>query len=253
MNIKDFYLKGEQYFKPRTPNAAIRGIKKGLIPKESFIAISLFLYSPFSATENDIVLSDKEEIQRIQELERLLAKKNMSMEMEIQLISTLDKLVDHNNSEIALFAAESINSLENRYNKIIYKLKEQLEQYNLYDDRITLINTLYKYGVINQDKSDIKEFYFKELLGYIDDDIYKYQSIVDLLFTVYKDLKLFDKADELLKTLGDKQYDPCEIKVMEISLCFAKGDFFQIFKILERSKDMDLPERCREELLTWLE
>lgn len=253
MNIQDFYLNSEKYFKPRTPNTALRGLKKGLLPKESFIAISLFLYSPFSATRDDMVLSDKEEIQRIQELERLLAKKNMSIEMEIQLISTLDKLVDHHNSEIALFAAESINALENRYNKTIYKLKEQLEEFNFSDDRITLIKNLYKYGVINQEKSDIKEFYFNELLSYVDDEVNGNEEIIDILFVVYKDLQLYDRAAELITMLSNSHYSSCELKVMEMSLAFAKGDFYRIFEILESSKDIELPEHCREELLSWLE
>lgn len=253
MDIKEFYLNRESYFNPRTPNAAIRGIKQGLLPKESYISSSLFLYSPFNTTRDDMILSDKEELQRIQELERILAKKELSIEMEIQLITTLDRLVDHKNSEIALFAAESINSLESRYNKIIYELKESITLEDLKIDRITLIKTLYKYGVINQEKTDIKEYYFHELLEIIDDRVKEDIDIIRILISVLEDLKMFQEASELLKSIKSEILDQCELKKMEMSLAFSKGDFNSIFTIIERCESDELPEYCREELTFWKE
>lgn len=64
----------------------------------------------------------------IEAIERLLSRKDLDLEANMILIDIFEKLIFSADQEIALFAAESINIIETRYNSRIEQLKIILEE-----------------------------------------------------------------------------------------------------------------------------
>ncbi len=252
MDIYEYYSRKHKWFVPRTPNAALTGLKKGLLPKESFITKSMFLYSPFGTPGKLKNLSDKEEIQRLQELERILSKKDIDLETECLLIFTLDKLVEHSNPEIALFAAESINSIENRYNKKIYNLKKEITEHKTIKHVCDLILMCFNYGFINKEKMDVKEFYYSESLKLYQNFNYNEFSLEFQILKIrlLNEKKEFKKSRKLIDSIKDISNWHRLLLVLEIE--FEARKFENISKIV---KDIDLnniPLQYRYMVEQWL-
>ncbi|MBN2618356.1 MAG: hypothetical protein JXR64_08620 [Spirochaetales bacterium] len=252
MNIYDFYLTQHRYFTPRTPNTALLSLKKGLIPKESLISISLFLNSPFGVGNKFYLLSETEEFERINELERILAKKDLDISTELILLTTLEKLVEHINPEIALYAAESLNSIENRYNKSIYTLSKVFEKNNSDQKVVTeLIQTLYNYGFINMDKEEIKHYYFNKALIYFDYLLVLNEDFLEIKIKIYNDLRRFDESRETLNSIDLKQYHKYKIILLRMETEFEAKNFQAITEIAKDCNYDEIPEGYREKICKW--
>lgn len=255
MNIYDYFLKKNGSFIPKTPSAAIAGIKKGLLPKESFLSLSLFLYSPFGTPGKLKALTEHEELQRLNELERIISKKNLNLETEMLLIYTLDKLVEHKNPEIALFAAESINSIENRYNKRIYELKENISSIIRMSDIVEIIKLLFNYGYINRGKSDIQHFYYNEALNYY--KLLTSQDNTDLKLQILKikmlnQLNRFQDSRDLVNELK-YNFIPEWHKVLLLMEIEFEARNFYIISDLVKDLDIDLvPIEFKERIEQWM-
>lgn len=146
----DFYRNREEYFEPKTPNAALKAYEGGFVP------ISVFTNKSISTKPLN------EEPYDMDEIERLLSRENLGLQSNIMLMEIFEKLIFSNDQEIALFAAESINIIENRYNKRIQKLKKSLET----DEdlqKISLLGRLfYELAILNKNREAIKKFFMKE-------------------------------------------------------------------------------------------
>lgn len=253
MDIYNYFLNKEKWFPAKTPNSAITGIKKGVLPKESFISLSLFLYSPFETPGKLKILSEKEELQRIHELERILSKKKMDLETEVMLLYTLNKLVEHNNPEIALFAAESINSIENRYNKKIYNLKEISSNSLGYEELHDLITILYHYGYINAGKIDIQLYYFNEALKYFSR---LNKSSIDISLHIINikiliELNEFNKARSALDNIHKKDIQEWQKVLLLLEIEFKTGNFSRISTIIKTAKLDNIPDKYKGLVDQW--
>lgn len=235
MKVFDFFNIQDKYFNPKTPNSALKGIRTGSIPKEFFIFISNFLYSPFETPGKLEILSEAKELKRLNELERILAKEDLDIELQLLMIFTLEKLGKHNNPEIALFAAESINTIENRYNKKIYDLKENIQKEKKLEYIKMIIVTLYNYGYINKSKEDIKEFYFKEALDFykeLDEAEYINKELLLIRIKLLNQLKMFKESREILKEFQDIL--PLELKTLiAVEIEYEDRSFDKIHDVME--------------------
>lgn len=234
MKIYDFFINKEKIFNPKTPNSALKAVKTGTLPKEYFIYISNFLYSPFETPGKLKTLSEEQEIKRLGELERILAKEKLDLDVEVLLIYTLEKLGKHNNPEIALFAAESINSIENRYNKEIYNIKLLLEKEFNIEYIKKLIILYYQYGYINSSKEDIRTFYYNEALNYfkiLDREEYINKKLLVIKIKLLNYLKQFDDSRILLKEYKDIL--PIDFRfLLSIEIEYEDRNFDKIYKIV---------------------
>ena len=91
-----------------------------------------------------------------------MAGEDLGIDTNLFLLDIFKKLIKHEDPEIALFAAESINAIENRYNKKIENLQELLSQIVDTESLRNLAQLLYELALINQSSITIKKFYLKE-------------------------------------------------------------------------------------------
>jgi hypothetical protein len=132
----------QMYFLPKTPYSAMRAAEDGLLPAEAFI------YKAVSIEP----ISDNPE--NLEEIERILGQKERDLETNLLLIDILGKLIRNPDKEIALFAAESINAIENDYNRAIEKLNE-----GEFRKKAALYTEM---AELNRAVTDLKNFYLRE-------------------------------------------------------------------------------------------
>lgn len=160
MNIREFFLDVGTYILPRTPAGALKAFESGFCPIEAFI------YKSTSTKPVD------EEPYDIEEIDRILARPNLDFRTNLVLMGVFEKLIHHQNQELALWAAESINVLENRYNARIASIKKGLgRDADAGAGLSELARVNFELALLNGKRQAIKEFYidqslanFKELL-----------------------------------------------------------------------------------------
>jgi len=100
---------------PRT-RGALKAFEEGFAPIEAFI------YKSTSSKPID------EQPYDLDEIERILSRPNLDFRTNVVLMEFLKNLIHHEDQELALFAAESINVIENRYNTRISSLKKEITE-----------------------------------------------------------------------------------------------------------------------------
>jgi hypothetical protein len=123
------------------------------------------------------------------EFDRILAKKHLSLESVLQLTEVFEELILHPDPEIALYGAESLNSLELRYNTIIQRCKDRLNKGFHAPAVRELVPALYEMGMMNLGRPMLKKFYLGEALGYLEEYWSQLKPItlrdIDLLVTLH--------------------------------------------------------------------
>ncbi len=186
------YIKNRyRYFTPSTPRAALLAVEKGLLPYEAFIyhasSIKPLYEEPFDTWEID----------------RILAKPDIDLEQLLLIIQILQKLVVSRDQEIALFAAESLNRIEQRFTTRIDELRGELKE-NPKDSRIcfNLAQTYFEFSRISGTRRTLRNFYLREAyeqlkgIDYSDGDTAKEAYV--LAVKVLIELKLYAQADTVL-------------------------------------------------------
>lgn len=250
MTIYSFFKRIKTYYNPRTPNSAYLAVIKGAIPKEFYIYKNNFLYSPFEK----ITIDDEYEFNRIKELERLLAKDKRDLELEVKLIDTLEQLALHNNPDIALFAAESINSIENSYNKEIYEIKKVNEEDFSLENIKEIVRLNYQYGYINRRKSEIKRFYYNEALEYLNIlDEYNYINRELLIYKIdlYNYFEEFNKSRTLLNEYSDVLSYDLQIQ-LRCEIEFKDGNYNEVTGVIKRIDKKLISKEFLERLDLWI-
>lgn len=153
MDEYEIFRGGGDYFNPKTPVAALKAYESGFIPITAFINRS-----------NSTKPLDEEPYD-IEAIERLLSRENLTLKSNLMLMGIFEKLIFHRDQEIALFAAESINIIENRYNNKIQEIKDKQEVDKTSDDLSTLGTLFYELAILNGKRAAIKDFYLKESLS----------------------------------------------------------------------------------------
>lgn len=101
-------------FVPRTQAQALRGFAEGIINAEYFI---------YRAVNIHPIL---EEPWDLNEIDRILAKRDLDADTASLLMAVFSRMVKSKDKEVALFAAESVNSLERRFLSRVNELKKSL-------------------------------------------------------------------------------------------------------------------------------
>lgn len=155
MTIRDFFLNVGTFILPRTPAGALKAFEGGFAPIEAFI------YKSTSSKPID------EQPYDLDEIERILSRPNLDFKTNVVLMGIFEKLIHHEDQELALFAAESINVIENRYNSRISVLKKEITQTNSPLERLSELGRLYfELALLNSKRQAIKEFYIDQSLHY---------------------------------------------------------------------------------------
>lgn len=215
-----FFREQFDRFNPKTPIAAIKAYEGGFIP------ISVFINKSNSTKPLD------EEPYDINEIERLLSRENLGLQTNIMLIGIFEKLIFSDDQEIALFAAESINIIENRYNKKIQKLKDDFKENEDLDKCSKLGTLFFELAILNRKREAIKNFFLKESYSY-------YSTIrgrrklsdneLNTIIRILLELKLYMNASEILEK---EQTDNSVLYLLlKAEIEFAKKDFIKVREI----------------------
>jgi len=190
MDEYEIFRGGGDYFNPKTPVAALRAYENGFVPISSFI------------NKSNSTKPLDEEPYDIEAIERLLSRDNLRLKSNIMLMGIFEKLIFHRDQEIALFAAESINIIENRYNRQIQEIKDKREEDRTSEDLSRLGTLFYELAMLNGKRAAIKDFYLKESLSRFT-DLEERQKLSDRELNIYirllLELKLEEEAAQYLE------------------------------------------------------
>ena len=231
MNGFDFLRDSNHYFVPRTPRAALKAIEEGLLPDVAY----LYKANSVSPLYEDI--NKIEEI--IPDIERILSNERNELGTNLLLMSIFEQLLGHKDQEIALFAAESINAIENQYNERIEKLKKELSGEDPSAARRGIARQFYEVARINDARPAIKRFYLAESYSYLK-ELYrngKFRKVdIQLAVDVLVALGLPDRARYILERIkGDAKDDP-DMLMLRAGVEFKAKRFSGVAEIIGRIK-----------------
>lgn len=241
----DYIRKANTMLQPRTPSAAAKAVEYGFLPVEALI---------FSANN---ISSLAEEPIDYDEIERVLAREDLDINTNLLLLSIFEKLIKHKDPEIALFAAESINTIEGRYNGKIEKLKKLLsEKYEVNQTR-ELGTLYYEVSLTNYERPTIRKFYLKEsFTSYRQIELHKELTFDDVRSMVYilLELELDSQARQVIQGYSSGEVNP-DLLVLEARVEFTSGNIDRTFEIFTQLNS--LRKRLDEESLKmvdhWME
>lgn len=210
----EFIRQSKRFFQPKTQSTALRALEQGVLPAEAYI---------FKANEIKPLF---EEPYDPMEIERVLARKKIDLPTALLLMHIFEKLIKSPDMELALFAAESINVLENRYNATIQSLKKKLEKSNppAAAEIRELVNAYFEMGMINSSRPVLKNFYLKEAFltlksywPHLRAKIGDFEQVIGVLL----EMRLYDHAKALLmRHLKTRRQHP------RLLFLLAKVEFF---------------------------
>lgn len=230
----DLFSSLGKIFQPKTPVAALRAYEEGLNPLE------MFIFKSGSAKPLNEEPYDREA------LERFLSRGDLDLEANALLISIFDRMIYLDDQELALFAAESINIIENRYNHRIEQIKKNGDGTILNQkDLLTLGRLFYELAVINKSREAIKKFYFRESYHYFTQVREKSElefTDLEIIVRILLELKLYENA----LTLFEKESRILDARHMylKLEILFRMGKYAEVSSLCLRL--MDDPEGLTE-------
>ncbi|MCK5673700.1 MAG: hypothetical protein KAH95_09995 [Spirochaetales bacterium] len=238
MDGYDYFRDRKESFQPKTPIAALKAYKAGFLP------ISVFTYKSGSTKPLDETPYD------IEEIERLLSRDNLGLETNIVLISIFENLIFSEDQEIALFAAESINIIENRYNKKIEELKQTI----VIEESIEVFSKLgrlfFELAMLNKERKSIKKFFLRESYQYFSDVREKRKLLSEELNTLIRillELKLYMNAADIIDK--EKTEESISYLFLKAEIWFAMGKYSDTLDVCHRIQDFPGPLSDKEQML----
>lgn len=241
----DYIRNANRYFHPRTPSAASKAVEADLVPIEALVYTAGNI-GPVSEEPLDY-----------DAIERVLAGENLDIDTNLFLLDIFEKLIKHEDPEIALFAAESINAIENRYNKKIEELLEFLSQIADPERRRELGRLFHELALINKSRITIKNFYLREAYAcYRELEKEEDLAPADVLQAVriLLELRLYQQARKIVQKQNPNR-DNIDLLILEAEIAFAEGKVSLIIPILTKLAGMRsrLDEKNLALLSHWLE
>lgn len=227
MDGYDFFRNRKESFQPKTPIAALKAYKAGFLP------ISVFTYKSGSTKPLDETPYD------IEEIERLLSRENLGLETNIVLISIFESLIFSEDQEIALFAAESINIIENRYNKKIEELKQTIADDESTEVFSKLGRLFFELAMLNKERDSIKKFFLRESYQYFSDIQKKRKLLAEELNTLIRillELKLYTNAENIIEK--EKTEESSAYLFLKAEIYFAMGKYTDSRDICRRIQNI---------------
>ncbi|MDA3940161.1 MAG: hypothetical protein PF693_12795 [Spirochaetia bacterium] len=226
MDEYEYFRDRKDSFQPKTPIAALKAFKAGFLP------ISVFTYKSCSTKPLDETPYD------IEEIERLLSRENLGLETNIVLISIFENLIFSEDQEIALFAAESINIIENRYNKQIEALKQKIDKEETTEIFSKLGRLFFELAILNRKRDSIKKFFLRESYQYFSGIRKKRKLFPEELNTIIRillELKLYMNASDIIEK--EKTEETKAFLFLKAEICFALGEYSDIRDICCKIQD----------------
>ena len=233
----DYFRTSSGAYNPRTPRAAIRAVEARILPLEAYISkgtsVRSLAEAPYDMDEIDCVLS----------------REDLDLEMNLLLIRVFSRMIRNPDQEIALFAAESINLIESRYNRSIEALKEKLKDREEPGTLMELARVYFEFSQIFQNVTSIKNFYLREAYSYIHklpDTAAPKRESVRIMVMIFLELELYEQALLTLEQFGKPGESWTLLLKAEIE--FKRRNFHEIFQIcswlLQREDQLSLEDKA---------
>jgi len=221
MTIIDFYKRKIDYYIPKTPSAAINAYEIGILPIEYYI---------YKATST---ISLDEDVVDINEIERIISIPDLDIYVNCLLITILERLINNSDPELALFAAESINLIESRYNMKIEKINKELLDKNEPEKEVQIAHLYYELALLNYKKESIKLFYLEEAYYKMKNVIFFDKILlkdIRILVKILIELKQYENAISLLYQVNKENDISLLILVAEVE--FERKNYIEVYKIV---------------------
>jgi hypothetical protein len=150
MNGFDYVRTMRGRYRPRTPRAALIAAEEGILPIEAIVYKAASVKPLF------------EEPYDPNELERVLAQGDLSFADAMLLSEIFAAMTRGSDKELALFAAESLTALENRWARKVDKLRAAHESGGDEDGAYGLARALYEEALIAGRSAPIRNYYLRE-------------------------------------------------------------------------------------------
>ncbi len=223
-------------FAPRTPSAALQACVEGILPIEALIYKSTGLNPILKKPYN------------LDEIEWLLSRPDRDFETNLLLHKVLGEISQYKDKEVALFAAESLNAMENEYNTRLSSLKREIGKSGRQEDISGAAEIYYHLALLNAEEKTLRNFYLKEaylLLGDLENRNEASEKDRFLLIRILITLTLYDQARAILP-------ESRQSRMIRLELAYEKRNIAEIRAILEEmKKDPDLTEQEVDVLKFW--
>jgi hypothetical protein len=239
----DYVRRIGEYYLPKTPRAALRAVEFEFVPVEAFIYKSSSSKSLF------------EEPYDLAELDRVLARKNLDLGEAMLLTEIFWSMTHGHDKEIALFAAESLIALENRWARRIEELGALVNREACSGETcLSYARALYEYALIAGQHGPIKNYYLREAYYTLSQrtEACDEGGGFALRLRCLLRLGLLDQAEAILHDELCRRDDD-EILLLALETAYRRKDTARIRALLE-GRDvsaMDLPEELIAALEAW--
>jgi hypothetical protein len=236
----DYFRGSTESYRPRTANTALRAAEAHLVPMEACVYLGTSV-KPLDEKPVDL-----------DAIERILSRPHLDLDTIRLLMRILNKLLRDPDTEVALFAAESISSIESRYSKQIEVLKASLQEKT--DDKVLRSLARQYYELAQIHPGSIRNFYLREAFGYIKTlNKLKRLGRQDVVLTVriLLALDLTDQAKRIIDQLADR--DDLQYRRLEMEVAFKRKDIAEVQRLCDRLKTNweKLDEQSRAFLTYW--
>jgi hypothetical protein len=239
----DYIRRLRQFYRPRTPRAALLAVESGLLPVEAFVYRSSSIKSLFDEPWNP------------EELERALAKPDMGLGEAMLLSEIFTEMTKGRDKELALFAAESLNGLEARWSSKVEELRSQVKEGTCEDEGVCrFARALYEYALIVGRYAPIRNYYLREAYYVLTDwpEACLLPEGFDIRIRCLLRLGLFDQAEAVLQSELGRRSDG-ELLLLAAEAAFLRKDTRRLRELVGgRDLDsVDMPRERRELLRAW--
>lgn len=238
----DYFRRTADAYRPRTANAAMRAVEANLLPIEACVYLGTSI-KPLDEQPIDL-----------NAIEQVLSRPQLDLDTILLLMRILTKLLRNPDAEVALFAAESISSIETRYTKRIEALKASVQEKP--NDKVLRALARQFYELAQIHPGSIRNFYLREAFGYIKElNRLKRLGREDVVLTVriLLALGLTDQARRIIDQLADRD-NPSYLR-LEMEVAFKRRDITEVQKLCDRlqSDREQLDEPSQAFLTYWIE
>lgn len=236
-------LESRRGFSPQSPSAALIGVHQGILPESMLVYLGVNVRPVF------------EEPYDLLELEKLLAKPDLTLETVQLLMKVFSYMTKNPDKEVALFAAESINALEVRCRNFVQVTRRSYEADSSESGGRRLFEALVGMGVISGASPVLQEFYLREALDSLAEFWSRFgPSTIDLPLAVqaHLDLRQPEKAEALVQTFIERQPQEGSLYVQMARIKFYQGDFPQVIALLHLIRGHTLGAREKEIAEFWV-
>jgi hypothetical protein len=222
MNGFEYVRAMRRLYNPRTPRAALAAAEAGILPVEALVYKASSVKPLF------------EEPYDLDELERVLAQKDLSFPDAMMLAEILDSMTRESDKERALFAAESLTTLENRWAHRVETLRPAYDPDAVEaEPAFHLARALYEQAMIAGRSAPIRNYYLLEayyILCQMPDSASATPGF-DLLIRCLIRLGLLDQAQAEIEAAGTG-HSSGELLALSVEIAYLRKDVHRVHELL---------------------